>query len=48
LWPDATIAIGTVALAFVTLVTIIVTIVITRRDRRNAACRRAVEAIGGQ
>jgi hypothetical protein len=36
LWPDEMTAIGTVALAFVTFIAIIVTIVIARRDRRNA------------
>jgi hypothetical protein len=36
LWPDETTAIGTIALALVTLAAIIVTIVITWRDRRNA------------
>jgi hypothetical protein len=36
LWPDETTAIGTVTLACVTFVAIIVTIVITWRDRKNA------------
>jgi C4-dicarboxylate-specific signal transduction histidine kinase len=37
LWPDETTAVGTVALAFVTVVAILVTLMITRQDRRNSA-----------
>jgi hypothetical protein len=36
LWPDETTAIGAVALAFVTLMAITVTIVITSQGRRRA------------
>jgi hypothetical protein len=36
-WPDETTAIGTVALAFATFIAVIATILITRRDRENAA-----------
>ena len=43
LWPDEMTAIGTVALAFVTLAAILVTLMITRRDRQNAISDSADE-----
>ena len=43
LWPDEATAIGTIALAFLTFVAVVVTIAVTRKDRQNAVSDANIE-----